>query len=202
MRIREHIDVFSTFARDTVTFTVSLIVLLVAGDCTSTMLYHIPQHIWGKLHLRTHHDNTRSYWDHSIISKNPAVLLDGFLGALPYLVIAAILTRFGSAATWAAVAGLVLGQLHVMWRHTCELGWSSSPRFARVAHALGLVLPEDHNGHHKNPDVEFGDLFRIYDAPARAMLAYFRYGMQRRRRLQRLRASRSLRRMYCDGQPR
>jgi len=29
----------------------------------------------------------------------------------------------------------------------------------------GLVLPEDHNGHHINPEIEFGDIFRFYDAP-------------------------------------
>jgi hypothetical protein len=102
-----------------VTFALWLIVFFAAGDAASTFLYHVPQHIWGKLHLRTHHDNTRSYWDHAIISKNPAILLDGFLGAVPYLAIAALLTRFGPAATWAAVTGLVLGQMHVMWRHTC-----------------------------------------------------------------------------------
>ena len=62
---------------DVITFIVSLTFLFVAGDLLSTMLYHVPQHIWGKLHLRTHHDNTRSYWEHSIITRNPAILLDG-----------------------------------------------------------------------------------------------------------------------------
>ena len=181
-------------SHDIVTFAVSLTVLLVVGDLASTLLYHVPQHIWGKLHLRTHHDNRRSYWEHSIISKDPAILLDGFLGAVPYFVIAAILTRFGEAATLAAIAGLAFGQLHVMWRHTCEVGWVSSPWLVRVAHAAGLVLPEDHNGHHKNPDAEFGDLFRFYDAPARALLAFGRSGIRRQRRLQRLRASRAQRR--------
>ena len=36
---------------------------------------------------------------------------------------------------------------------------------------LGIVLPEDHDLHHRNPDIEFGDIFRFYDAPARALLA-------------------------------
>jgi hypothetical protein len=165
------------------------------------MLYHVPQHIWGKLHLRTHHDNTRSYWEHSIISRNPAILLDGFLGAVPYLAVAAILTRFGQAATLAAIAGLVLGQLHVMWRHTCELGWRSPAWLVYVSHSAGLVLPEDHNGHHKSPDAEFGDIFRFYDGPARALLAFGRSGIRRQRRLQRLRAARSYRKCELPVNP-
>ena len=62
----------------------SLIVLLV-GDFASTFFYHVPQHAWGKLHLRTHHDRRRSYWDHAVLSRDPQVLLDGFLGAVPYI---------------------------------------------------------------------------------------------------------------------
>ena len=70
-----------------------------------------------------------------------------------------------------ALAGWGLGQLHVWWRHTGDLGWRS-PRPLRAAFgALGIVLPEDHDGHHRNPSTEFGDIFRFYDAPARALLA-------------------------------
>jgi hypothetical protein len=178
-------------SRDIVWFVGSLVALFVAGDFASTFFYHVPQHIWGKLHLRTHHDNTRSYWEHSIVSKDPWILLDGFLGALPYLVVAGLLALCGPAAAYGALAGLLLGHLHVLWRHTCELGWSSPPWLVRFARAAGLVLPEDHNGHHKNPDVEFGDLFRVYDVPARALLVYARGRVLRARKLERLRARRS-----------
>ena len=145
----------------------TLIVLLV-GDFASTFFYHVPQHLWFTLHLRTHHDNRRSYWDHAVISKNPEVLLDGFLGAVPYLVVAALVWQL----SWpGALLGLALGQLHVWWRHTTELGWLT-PKWARaIARPLQIVLPEDHNGHHQNPEIEFGDIFRFYDAPARAMIA-------------------------------
>jgi hypothetical protein len=176
-----------------VTFFVSLLVLLVVGDFASTFFYHVPQHIWGRLHLRTHHDNTRSYWEHSVVSRDPWILLDGFLGALPYLIIAALLALLGRSWAFGALTGLVLGQLHVFWRHTCEVNWVSPPGLVRFARATGLVLPEDHNGHHKNPDIEFGDLFRFYDAPARAMLRFGREGVRRRRRLERLRAARASR---------
>jgi Fatty acid hydroxylase superfamily len=185
---------FSNVLQAVGAFLVSLLVLLVVGDLGSTFLYHVPQHIWGRLHLRTHHDNTRSYWDHSVVSRDPEILLDGFLGAVPYLVIAALLALLGGPWALGALAGLVLGQLHVLWRHTCELGWSSPPWLVRFARATALILPEDHNGHHKNPDIEFGDLFRFCDAPARALLVYARGRVRRQRRLDRLRAARTSRR--------
>ena len=143
-------------------------IVLVAGDFASTFFYHVPQHLWFTLHLRTHHDRKRSYWDHAVLSKDPSVLLDGLLGALPYLLIAACLVR----VSWpGAVAGLLLGQLHVWWRHTTELGWETPAWMSAVLRPLAIVLPEDHDGHHRNPDIEFGDIFRFYDAPARALIA-------------------------------
>ncbi|MBV9718779.1 MAG: sterol desaturase family protein [Candidatus Eremiobacteraeota bacterium] len=151
----------------TIFFAIALIVTLVAGDFASTFFYHVPQHLWFTLHLRTHHDRRRSYFDHAVLSTSPAVLLDGFLGAVPYLVVAALCWRISWPGT---VAGLTLGQLHVWWRHTAQLGWRT-PRWARtILRPLAIVLPEDHDGHHRNPDIEFGDIFRFYDAPARALL--------------------------------
>lgn len=145
------------------------LIVLVVGDFLSTFCYHVPQHLWFTLHLRTHHDRRRSYWDHAVLSPDPAVLLDGLLGALPYLAVAALLWRW----SWeGAVLGLLLGQLHVWWRHTSELGWRTPKPLARAARALQIVLPEDHDGHHRNPEVEFGDIFRFYDAPARALIAW------------------------------
>jgi len=180
-----------------VMFFLSLVIVLVVGDLASTFLYHVPQHLWFKLHLRTHHDRSRSYWDHAVISKDPDVLLDGFLGAVPYIAIAVPLFFLGPWAAVGAVLGLVLGQLHVWWRHTTDLGWVSPPWLVRICRTFAIVLPEDHDGHHRNPDVEFGDIFRFYDAPARALVTYVRTVQRRRRnalkRLQRIRAVRSLR---------
>lgn len=149
----------------------AMLIVLVVGDLGSTFLYHVPQHVWGKLHLRTHHDRRRSYWDHAVLSRDPGVLLDGVLGAVPYIVLAVLCARLSVAG---AAAGLILGQLHVWWRHTTELGWKSPEPLVRLARAIGLVLPEDHDGHHRNPEVEFGDIFRFYDAPARATIAWLR----------------------------
>jgi hypothetical protein len=146
---------------------VAALVVLVVGDFASTFFYHLPQHLWFTLHLRTHHDRRRKYWDHAVLSTDPAILLDGLLGALPYLAVAAALSR----VSWqGALAGLALGQLHVWWRHTSELGWKTPAWVRASARALWIVLPEDHDGHHRNPDVEFGDIFRFYDAPARTLL--------------------------------
>ena len=156
----------------------AMLIVIVVGDLFSPFLSHVPQHVWGKLHLRTHHDRKRSYWDHAVLSKSPAVLLDGVLGALPYIAVAAICTQISVIG---AVAGLVLGQMHVWWRHTVEIGWVSPAWLVRLSRMTGLVLPEDHNGHHQNPEVEFGDLFRFYDAPARHTIAWLRAGAPRRR---------------------
>ncbi len=142
--------------------------VLVVGDFGSTFFYHVPQHLWFTLHLRTHHDRRRSYWDHAVISRDPGVLLDGFLGALPYLAAAALLWR----VSWPGVLlGLALGQLHVWWRHSSDVGWHTPPVVSRACGVLGIVLPEEHDRHHRNPATEFGDIFRFYDAPARALLA-------------------------------
>ncbi|MHB8702843.1 MAG: sterol desaturase family protein [Candidatus Tyrphobacter sp.] len=144
------------------------LLVLVAGDCASTFLYHVPQHAWFSLHLRTHHDRRRSYLDHAVLSLDPWVLLDGLLGAVPYLAVAAVAARL----SWeGALAGLALGQVHVWWRHTSQIGWKTPAGLAVVLRQFYVVLPEDHDKHHRNPQVEFGDIFRFYDAPARALLA-------------------------------
>jgi hypothetical protein len=152
-------------------FAIATLIVLVVGDFASTFFYHVPQHVWGKLHLRTHHDRRRSFWDHAVLSRDPAVLLDGFLGAVPYIVIAVLTFRLSVGG---AILGLVLGQLHVWWRHTTDLGWKSPAAVRALARAFQIVLPEDHDGHHRNPEVEFGDIFRFYDAPARRTMAILR----------------------------
>ena len=159
----------------------AFLIVLVVGDFASTFFYHVPQHVWFRLHLRTHHDRRRSYWDHAVISWDVSVLVDGLLGALPYIALAAICWPLSPVG---ALLGLAAGQLHVWWRHTTELGWKTPAWFVQLTRPLGLVLPEDHDGHHRNPEIEFGDIFRFYDAPARATIAFLRAvsrGTRRRR---------------------
>jgi len=148
---------------------VAALVVLVVGDLASTFFYHVPQHLWFTLHLRTHHDRRRSFWDHAVLSRDPAILLDGILGAVPYLAVAVLVWQW----SWpGALLGLALGQLHVWWRHTTDLGWKTPAWLVAVLRPLQIVMPEDHDGHHRDPDVEFGDIFRFYDAPARALMAW------------------------------
>jgi hypothetical protein len=159
-------------------FVIAALAVLVAGDFGSTFFYHVPQHLWFKLHLRTHHDRRRGFWDHAVLSLEGPVLLDGLLGAIPYLGVAALVWR----VSWqGALAGLALGQLHVWWRHTGDLGWKTPEWLRALLRPLWIVLPEDHDGHHRNPDIEFGDIFRFYDVPARALLAKLAPGRRFRR---------------------
>ncbi len=95
----------------------------------------------------------------------------GLLGALPYIAIAIACSYL---SVYGAIAGLLLGQAHVWWRHTTELGWRTPAWGVHAARMLQIVLPEDHDGHHRNPDIEFGDIFRFYDVPARATIAFCR----------------------------
>lgn len=142
--------------------------VLAAGDFGSTFFYHVPSHLWFTLHLRTHHDRRRSFADHAVISTDPLVLLDGLLGALPYLAAAALLWHL----SWqGALAGLALGQAHVWWRHSTQAGWRTPAWLRAMLRPLAVVLPEDHDGHHRKPSTEFGDIFRFYDRPARWLLA-------------------------------
>jgi Fatty acid hydroxylase superfamily len=177
----------------------AMLIVLVAGDFASTFFYHVPQHVWGKLHLRTHHDRRRSYWDHAVLSRDPAVLLDGFLGALPYIAIAVACAQLSIVG---ALAGLVLGQVHVWWRHTTELGWRTPAWGLKLARVLQVVLPEDHDGHHRNPEIEFGDIFRFYDAPARATIAFCRNLDPKRRAAALRRAAIARRRETAAGMKR
>ncbi len=174
-------------------------IVLLVGDFASTFFYHVPQHAWGKLHLRTHHDRRRSYWDHAVLSRDPAVLLDGFLGAVPYIVLAAACCAISVPG---ALLGLVLGQLHVWWRHTTELGWRTPAWAVGLARVLQIVLPEDHDGHHRNPEIEFGDIFRFYDAPARAFIVYCRALDPKRRTAALRRAAIARRREAAAGMKR
>jgi hypothetical protein len=59
------------------------ILLLFIGDFLSTFLYHVPEHIFGKFHSLVHHSSNRSFLHYAVLTRNPLVLLDGILGALP-----------------------------------------------------------------------------------------------------------------------
>ncbi len=96
--------------------------MLLIGDFLSTFLYHVPEHVFGKFHSIVHHGKNRSFIHYAVLTKNPLVLLDGFLGALPYF----IFLPFGwQISPTGIILSLVLGELHVIWRHVSVMSWQT-----------------------------------------------------------------------------
>ncbi|MDX2270344.1 MAG: sterol desaturase family protein [Cyanobacteriota bacterium] len=145
--------------------------LLFLGDFLSTFCYHIPQHVFGKLHLQVHHSPRQHYWHYAVISTDPNVLLDGILGALPYLFLALPL---GFLSLGGVVLGLALGQFHVWWRHTTALQWQTPQLIGVLCRFLSITTPELHWEHHRNTTRGYGDIFTIFDKPGRVWLRQLR----------------------------
>ena len=145
--------------------------LLFLGDFISTFCYHVPQHVFGKLHLQVHHIPRQGYWHYAVVSTNVDVLLDGILGAIPYLLLGLPL---GFLSPGGVVFGLILGQLHVLWRHTTALQWQTPQWIGFLCRLLGITTPELHWEHHLNTTRGFGDIFTIFDKPSRVWLRHLR----------------------------
>lgn len=141
--------------------------LLLAGDFLSTFIYHVPEHAFGRLHCRVHHEKKQTFQHYAVLSKHPLVMLDGLLGALPYIAIAAALWPISPIGT---AVGLIFGEFHVVWRHTTKMGWKT-PKWAQtLCHVCHVVTPEAHWIHHENGDIAFGDIFIFFDRPAQQWL--------------------------------
>ena len=141
--------------------------LLMIGDLISTFIYHVPEHVFGKFHTLVHHSKNRSFIHYAVLTKNPLVLLDGFLGALPYVLFVPWFWQISPVGT---ILGLVLGEFHVVWRHVSILKWKTPAPIERICNFLGITTPERHWLHHQNGHVAYGDIFNFYDRPARAWL--------------------------------
>ncbi|MEO1388332.1 MAG: hypothetical protein AAFV85_13295 [Cyanobacteria bacterium J06634_6] len=146
--------------------TVALLLLI--GDFASTFVYHVPEHALGRLHCRVHHESKQSFQHYAVLSSHPLVMLDGLLGALPYILVAILFYSFSPVGT---IAGLLFGEFHVVWRHTTKMGWHTPRWVQRCCHALCVVTPEEHWVHHENGAIAFGDIFTFLDMPAQAWLA-------------------------------
>jgi hypothetical protein len=155
------------------TILLTAVGLLVVGDFLSTFVYHVPEHVWpeGKYHIQVHHSPNRSFLHYAVLSKEPRVLLDGFYGAVPYLLAAA---AFALISWPGALLGLALGQFHVWWRHISALSWKTPVALQRALKVLCIVTPENHWIHHNNGELAFGDIFTFYEKPAHAWLQYLR----------------------------
>ncbi len=138
------------------------------GDFVSTFIYHVPEHAFGRLHCQVHHEKKQTFQHYAVISNNPRVLLDGFLGALPYMLFALWIWPVSPMGT---VVGLVLGECHVVWRHTSKMGWQSPQWVTALCQALCIVTPEEHWVHHENGAIAFGDIFTFFDQPAQQWLS-------------------------------
>ncbi|HEY9820003.1 MAG TPA: sterol desaturase family protein [Candidatus Sericytochromatia bacterium] len=145
------------------------LLLLVLGDCISTFLYHVPEHTFGKFHTLVHHSKNRNFIHYAVLTKNPLVLVDGLLGVLPYFI---FVPWFWTLSPVGTVLGLVLGECHVVWRHTSILDYRTPDLIRRICNFLCITTPERHWLHHQNAKVAYGDIFTFYDQPARAWLRF------------------------------
>ncbi len=145
----------------------TVVFLFLIGDFISTFVYHVPEHAFGRLHCRVHHEKKQTFQHYAVLSKHPLVILDGLLGALPYILFAAVVWPVSPIGT---VVGLVLGECHVVWRHTTKMGWQTPEWIKRICRMLHVVTPEEHWIHHENGAVAFGDIFTFFDKPAQKWL--------------------------------
>ncbi len=143
--------------------------LLLVGDFLSTFLYHVPEHVFGKFHTLVHHSKNRSFVHYAVLTKNPLVLLDGFLGALPYLIFIPWLWQVSPLGT---ICGVILGEAHVVWRHVSIVEWHTPLVIQRLCNWFFITTPERHWLHHKDAHLAYGDIFTFYDRPAQAWLRF------------------------------
>ena len=148
-----------------VPFAMGLLLLL--GDFFSTFVYHVPEHAFGRLHCRVHHERKQTFQHYAVLSAQPLVMLDGLLGALPYILIAALLWPLSPIGT---AIGLAFGEFHVVWRHTTKMGWQTPAPVEQMCATLRIVTPAAHWVHHENGAIAFGDIFSFFDQPAQRWL--------------------------------
>jgi hypothetical protein len=150
---------------------ITAFLLLLLGDFVATFGYHVPEHVFGKFHSIVHHSSKRSFVRYAIKHRQPLALIDGFLSAFPYFVFIPLLWKI---SPWGVGLGLVLAELHVIWRHRF---FPAKPRpawFSQVCRGLGITTPERHWIHHQHANQAFGDIFAFYGRPAQWWLRYLR----------------------------
>lgn len=143
--------------------------LLLIGDFLSTFLYHVPEHVFGKFHSIVHHGQNRSFLHYAVLTKNPLVLIDGLLGAIPYFIFVPWFWQISSIGT---ILGLILGEIHVIWRHVSMINWHTPKLLEFICKYLFITTPERHWIHHQNAKLAYGDIFTFYDRPAQIWLQF------------------------------
>ncbi len=145
--------------------------LLFFGDFLSTFCYHVPEHVFGSLHIKTHHSAKKNFRHYAILTVNALVLLDGILGALPYLLVAIFLWNLSPVGV---ICGLLFGQFHVWWRHTSVMDWQTPKFVTSLCQVLFITTPEVHWQHHQKTNLGYGDIFTFFDQPAKIWLRWLR----------------------------
>ncbi len=149
----------------------AIYLLLLLGDFFSTFFYHVPEHVFGKFHTIVHHGKNRSFLHYAVLTKNPLVLLDGILGAVPYFIFTPWLWQLSAVGT---IMGLALGEFHVVWRHVSILEWQTPKSVQAFCNLVFITTPERHWLHHQNAFAAYGDIFSFYDYPAQKWLTFLR----------------------------
>jgi sterol desaturase/sphingolipid hydroxylase (fatty acid hydroxylase superfamily) len=145
--------------------------LLLFGDFMATFGYHVPEHVFGKFHSIVHHSPKRSFIRYAIKNRQPLALIDGFLSAFPYLVLIPVLWPL---SPWGVGLGLLLAELHVIWRHQFSPSYQTPSWLKRVCWVLCITTPERHGIHHRYASKAFGDIFTFYGRPAELWLKHLR----------------------------
>lgn len=142
---------------------VAFLVLLL-GDFVATFAYHVPEHVFGKFHSVVHHSQNRSFVRYALRHRRPVALIDGFLGAAAYFV---CLPWLWPVSPLGVGLGLLLAELHVIWRHQFAPDYRTPAWLQSSCQLLGLTTPERHQQHHQNARLAYGDIFAFYGPPAR-----------------------------------
>lgn len=146
--------------------------LLLLGDFVATFCYHVPEHVFGKFHSIVHHSPNRSFIRYAIRTRRPVALIDGFLSAFPYFTFIPLLWRVSPGGV---VLGLVLAEIHVIWRHQFSSQYQTPTWLQRGCKFLCITTPERHWLHHRYAYRAFGDIFTFYDKPACLWLKWLRW---------------------------
>ena len=139
------------------------VLLILIGDFLSTFCYHVPEHVFGKFHTIVHHGKNRSFIHYAVLSRNPLVLLDGFLGAVPYFIFIPFSWQISPLGT---IMAIILGELHVIWRHVSIINWQTPKKIDWICNLLYITTPERHWQHHQNVNLAYGDIFTFFHPPA------------------------------------
>jgi sterol desaturase/sphingolipid hydroxylase (fatty acid hydroxylase superfamily) len=113
----------------------------------------------------------KTHQHYAILTFNFQVLLDGILGALPYLLLAVFLWTFSRVGV---ICGLLFGQFHVWWRHISVLGWETPKFLNLLCQVLYITTPERHWLHHQKTNIGYGDIFTFFEQPAKIWMLTLR----------------------------